>query len=163
MLKTLQCSCLLKDNNMSPNKTCSILHTVIQLNSQLHKNVLQFNRGSISSEMSMSDRHQLSRRYFPKSVRVIDGDIQYIPCCVFRLCSYITRASVETQRPLSVEWTQGPELQWHSVWTGMGRVLVGQSVIVMVLHWFPLWILRERPETVQVDLLTEASGHGVHQ
>lgn len=33
----------------------------------------------------------------------------------------------------------------------------------MVLDWFAVRIVSERPEAVQVDLITKACGHGVHQ
>ncbi len=33
----------------------------------------------------------------------------------------------------------------------------------MVLDWFAVRIVSERPEAVQVDLITKACSHGVHQ
>lgn len=33
----------------------------------------------------------------------------------------------------------------------------------MILDGFALRVPRERPETVEVDFFTEASGHGVHE
>lgn len=70
---------------------------------------------------------------------------------------------MEPQCPLSVQCAQGPKLQRHGVRTGAGRVLVFQSVVVVVFHRFALWVERKGPEPVQMDLFTETSGHGVHE
>lgn len=75
----------------------------------------------------------------------------------------IAGPGVEPERPLSVQRAQGPELQRHGVRTGAGRVLVLQSVVVVVLDWFAVRVEREGPEAVQVDLLAEAGGHRVHE
>ncbi len=70
---------------------------------------------------------------------------------------------MEPERPLSVQCAQGPELQRHGVRTGAGRVLVLQSVVVVVFYWFTPRVEWEGPEAVKMDLLTEASGHRVHE
>lgn len=70
---------------------------------------------------------------------------------------------MEPECPLSVQCTQGPELQWHSVRTGAGCVLILQSIIVVVLHWFAPRVEWEGPESIKMDFLTEASGHRVHE
>lgn len=46
---------------------------------------------------------------------------------------------------------------------GAGGVLVLQSVVVVVLDWSAVWVAWEGPEAVQMDLLAEAGGHGVHE
>lgn len=33
----------------------------------------------------------------------------------------------------------------------------------MVFDWFALWVEWKGPETVEMDLLTETSSHGVHE
>ena len=70
---------------------------------------------------------------------------------------------MEPERPLSVQCVQGPELQRHGVWTGPGCVLVLQSVVVVVFDRLALRVERKRPEAVEMDLVTEASGHRVHE
>lgn len=70
---------------------------------------------------------------------------------------------MEPECPLSVQCTQGPELQRHGVRTGAGCVLVFQSIIVVVLDRFTLRVEWEGPESIKMDLLTEASGHRVHE
>lgn len=77
--------------------------------------------------------------------------------------SAVAGPSVELQRPLSVQHTQGPELQRHGVRTRAGRVLVPQGVVVVVLDRFALRVEREGPEAIQMDLLTEAGGQRVHE
>lgn len=87
-----------------------------------------------------------------------------------RLCRWFLWASpsaagpgVEPQRPLSVQGAQSPELQGHGVRTGAGGVLVLQRVVVVVLDRSAVWVEREGPEAVQVDLFAEAGGHRVHE
>lgn len=75
----------------------------------------------------------------------------------------VTGSSVEPQRPLSVQRAQGPELQRHGVRAGARRILVLQSIVVVVFHRFTLRVVWEGPEAVQMDLITEASGHCVHE
>lgn len=70
---------------------------------------------------------------------------------------------MEPERPLSVQCAQGPELQRHGVRTRAGRVLVLQSVVVVVLDWFAMQVEWEGPESIKMDLLTEAGGHRVHE
>lgn len=74
-----------------------------------------------------------------------------------------TGASVEPQRPLSVQRAQRPELQGHGVRTGAGRVLVLQSVVVVVLDRSSLRVVPEGPEAVEMDFFAEAGGHRVHE
>ena len=74
-----------------------------------------------------------------------------------------TVPSVEPKRPLPVQRVQCPELQRHGVGAGVRRVVVLQRVVVVVLHGLTARVQREGPEAVQVDLLAEARGHGVHQ
>lgn len=33
----------------------------------------------------------------------------------------------------------------------------------MILNWFSIRIVSKRPEAIQVDFITKACGHGVHQ
>lgn len=70
---------------------------------------------------------------------------------------------MEPERPLSVQCAQSPELQGHGVRTRAGCVLVLQSIIVVVLDWFSLWVQREGPETIKMDLLTKPRGQRVHE
>lgn len=70
---------------------------------------------------------------------------------------------MEPERPLSVQRAQGPELQRHGVRTGAGCVLILQSIVVVVFNWFALWVEGKGPEAVKMNLLTEASGHRVHE
>lgn len=70
---------------------------------------------------------------------------------------------MKPERPLFVECAQCPELQRHGVGAGARRELVRERVVVVVLHHIPLMVAVERPEAIQVDLVTEARGHGVHQ
>lgn len=70
---------------------------------------------------------------------------------------------MEPERPLSVQRVQGPELQRHRVGTRTGGVLVLQSIVVVVFDRFAMWVEWERPKAVEMDLLTEASGHRVHE
>lgn len=70
---------------------------------------------------------------------------------------------MEPERPLSVQCAQGPKLQRHGVRTRTGGILVLESVVVVVFNWLAMRVQRKRPEAVKVDLLTEASGHRVHE
>lgn len=70
---------------------------------------------------------------------------------------------MEFECPLLVEAAQGFELQGHGMGAGLGGVFVSQAVVVMVLHGVSVLVLGKRPEAVQVDLVTEASGQRVHQ
>lgn len=74
-----------------------------------------------------------------------------------------TFPSVELQRPLPVERAQCPELQWHGVGAGAGRVLILEAIVVVVLDRSALRVEREGPEAVQMDLLAEARGQSVHE
>lgn len=47
--------------------------------------------------------------------------------------------------------------------TRAGRVFVFQSVVVVVFDRFALWVKCKGPEAVKMDLLTETSGHRVHE
>lgn len=47
--------------------------------------------------------------------------------------------------------------------TGLGHVAVFQAVIVVVLNGVLVWTLGKWPETVEVNLVAEASRQGVHQ
>lgn len=47
--------------------------------------------------------------------------------------------------------------------TCAGEVPVLEQVVVMILHRNSIGIFRKRPESIKVDLVTEACGHGVHQ
>lgn len=70
---------------------------------------------------------------------------------------------MELERPLSVQCAQSPELQRHGVRTGAGGVLVLQSVVVVVLDRCAARVQWKGPEAVQMELLAEAGGHGVHE
>lgn len=76
---------------------------------------------------------------------------------------HITGPGVELERPLSVQSAQGPELQRHGVRAGAGRVLVFQSVVVVVLDRLPVRVQGEGPEAVQMDLFAESGCQGVHE
>lgn len=90
-------------------------------------------------------------------------DLHLLVRSVLWLSPGVTGSSVEPERPLPVQCAQSPELQRHGVGTGAGRVLILQRVVVVVLDWSAAWVQREGPEAVQVDLLAEAGGHGVHE
>lgn len=47
--------------------------------------------------------------------------------------------------------------------TCAGEVPVLKQVVVMILHRNSIGVFRKRPESIQVDLVTEARGHSVHQ
>lgn len=47
--------------------------------------------------------------------------------------------------------------------TGARRVPVSERVVIVILNWFAIGIISKRPEAIQVDLITKARGHGVHQ
>lgn len=58
---------------------------------------------------------------------------------------------------------EGLELQGHGVGAGLGGVAILEAVVVVVLDRVLVLIQREGPETVEVDLVAEARGQGVHQ
>lgn len=45
----------------------------------------------------------------------------------------------------------------------VGEVSVLERVIVMIFNIIPAGIFRKWPKAIQVDLITEARGNGVHQ
>lgn len=47
--------------------------------------------------------------------------------------------------------------------TCVGEVSVLEHVVVMILHWISTGVFWEWPKSIQVDLIAETCGHGVHQ
>lgn len=58
---------------------------------------------------------------------------------------------------------EGLELQGHGVGAGLGGVAILEAVVIVVLDGVLVLIQWKGPEAVEVDLVAETCGQGVHQ
>lgn len=58
---------------------------------------------------------------------------------------------------------EGFEFQGHGVGAGLGGVAILEAVIIVVLDGVLILIQWKGPEAIEVDLIAEACGQGVHQ
>lgn len=75
----------------------------------------------------------------------------------------IALADSQFQSPLLMQALEGLKLQGHGMRAGLGGVAILEAVIIVVLDWVLVLIQRKGPEAVEVDLVAETCGQGIHQ